>query len=95
MKNKDFSKIVKKLKRKFVLIEDSTDHISYEIYYENILITLIKTSHSPKDYQDQFIAQNLHISKTELKNYVACNFSNLDLINKIEQKGYWPKGIKY
>lgn len=90
MKRPDFNKVITKLKLKFTLKEEGTDHIDYDVYFEDVLITTVRSSHSPKDYQDQYIARNLHISKTDLVNYVACTFSNDKLIEKIKVKGYWP-----
>lgn len=91
MKRSDFNKVIQKLGQKFELAEDGTDHIDYEIYTNGQLITTVRSSNSPKDYQDQFIARNLHISRTELNLYKRCTFSNDQLIKKIKEKGYWPK----
>ena len=91
MKARNFKKLVQKLKEKFELKDDSTDHISFEIWMSGVLITRIKTSHSPKDYQDRLIAKNLHVSLTDLNRYVDCIVSNEDLIKKIKEKGYWSK----
>jgi hypothetical protein len=89
VKRKDFKKIIAKLKRKFQLIEDSTDHYSYEIYYNQNLITYIKSSHTLKDSHDVLIARNLHISKTQLKRYIACSFTNENLIEKMKERRIW------
>lgn len=91
MKRSDFKKVIRKLSRKFQVVEDGTDHIDYEVYEENgKLITTVRSSHSPKDYQDQYIASNLHISKSDLSLYKNCTLSNEKLIEKIKEKGYWP-----
>ncbi len=93
MKRNDFKKVIAKLKKEFVLVEVGTDHIAYDIYKNNILITTVKSSHSPKDYQDNLIAKNLHISKTHLDSYAQCHFSNEELIQSIKHKGYWPDKV--
>lgn len=91
MKRSDFSKIVKKLKENFILKEDGSDHIDYDIYLGDVLITHIRTSHSPKDYQDQFIARNLHISRTDLNKFIRCTLSNDDWVKIMKQKSKWPQ----
>ncbi|MDP3988360.1 MAG: hypothetical protein Q8P80_04425 [Candidatus Levybacteria bacterium] len=93
MKRSDFNKVINKLSEKFDVKEDGSDHIDYDIYLRNKLITTVRSSHSPKDFQDQLIARNLHISRTDLGKFVECSFSNKDLIAKIKQKGYWPRGL--
>lgn len=94
MKSSDFKKVIKKLKLSFDLVDDSTDHFSYEIWKNGkLIIPKVKNSHSPKDYQDNLIAHNLHISKSQLNLYRDCTFSNTQLIQKIKDKNMWPLDI--
>lgn len=93
MKASDFRKIINKLSDKFELKNDSTDHLSYEVWLNNIYITKVKNSYSSKNYIDTLIAQNLHISTTKLREYKACNFKNEDLIQKMKDKNRWPSGL--
>lgn len=92
MKSSDFKKVINKLKEKFEIKEVGTDHIDYDVYMNGVWITTVRSSMSPKDYQDQFIARNLHISKTNLREFSSCTFTNDHLIAKIKEKGYWLKG---
>lgn len=91
MKSSDFKRVITKLKRRFELKDDSGDHISYEIWDNNVYITRVKNSHSSSDFIDNLIAKNLHISRTKLREYKDCTFSNEKLIEKIKEKGYWPR----
>lgn len=91
MKSSDFNKVITKLKQRFELKDDSGDHISYEIWKSNVYIARIKNSRSSNDFIDNLIAKNLHISRTKLREYKDCAFSNEQLIQKIKDKGYWPK----
>lgn len=94
MRRKDFKKVVVKLKRKFELIEDpQIDHLIYDIRIKGIYITKIKNSNSPKDYQDQLMAGDLHISRTQLQQFIDCTFSNDDLINQFKKRQIWPAGL--
>lgn len=74
----------------FDLIEDSTDHQSYEVWKDGKFIFKIKNSNSPKDWQNILMAKDMHISKTQLLQYKDCTFSNDQLKQKIKDKGYWP-----
>lgn len=89
MKRHDAHTIVKKLQERFTLKSKSKDHLKYNIYDGNRLVTMIKFSHALKDYQDKLIAGNLHISTTELCKYIDCNFTNEDLIETLKSKNLW------
>lgn len=94
MKSSDFQKVIRKLKKEFDLVDDSTDHCSYEVWKNGkLIIPKVKNSNSPKDYQDDFIAHNLHISRSQLNLYKSCTFTNLQLIQKIKDKHHWPDDI--
>jgi len=93
VKAHDFKKVIKKLKLEFDLQQDNTDHESYDIYKNGKYITMIKNSFSTYDYQDQLIARNLHISRTQLRNYKECTFSNEQLKTTMKAKSIWPEDL--
>lgn len=82
-----------KLAKKFDLVKDETDHLMYDICLKGIFITKIRNSNAPKDYQDQLMANDLHISRTQLQKFVECTFSNDDLIYTLKKKSAWPSKL--
>ncbi len=91
MKPSTFRKVVKKLDKKFDLVEDGTDHIAYEIWHKGVYITRVKNSHSSNDQIDNYIAKNLHISTSHLREFIACSFTNDKIIEEMKKKCYWPE----
>lgn len=93
MRQSDFTTLVRKLGTRFKMIEEGTDHIVYAVWFKGKLITRVKNSHSPKDYQDNLIAKNLHISRTSLREFVACTYTNDQVVTQMKRKNYWPADV--
>lgn len=90
MTSANFKKVINKLRKKFQLIEDGTDHIAFEIWYSGKFITRVKNSHSSNDFIDNYIAKNLHISRRHLREFTSCTFTNDKVIDEMKKKNYWP-----
>lgn len=90
MKRKIFASIKDKLADDFELITEDGDHEAFEVWKDDKYITHVKNSRSPKDFQDQLIANNLFLSMTNLKKYKDCSYKNEQLIANAKRKGRWP-----
>lgn len=76
MKVRDFNKIITKLQQNFIVRAENNDHLNFDICDNNgKLVLWLKRSHSLKDEHDKLIAKNLHISLSELREFIRCNLS--------------------
>lgn len=92
MKRREANAIIKKLSQRFSLkLKSGKDHDKYNVYNQNKLITLVRFSHTLKDYHDNLIASNLFLSTTQLYDYIDCSFSNQNLIETLKNKGRWKE----
>ncbi len=95
MKPKDFKKIIEKLhKGGFDTDENMGSHQNYGLYKNGVLILWFKRSHSLKDYQKILIARNLHMSETDLNQFIKCSLSVDGYIDVLKKKSIWPTNLE-